>query len=142
MSGKPKRLILVEVLKSLIRSNLYSLIVMLHYSDLSSLKGGDLEWYFFCPKSKKYTSGSRINRTTEKGFWKATGKDRKVIHENRTVATIKTLIFHEGHAGKGKRTDWVMHEYRMEDEELAKKGIVQVLLCILFLCFYFLTLQK
>ncbi|KAK1408151.1 hypothetical protein QVD17_39785 [Tagetes erecta] len=102
--------------------------------DKSPLKDGDLEWYFFCPKSKKYTSGSRINRTTEKGFWKATGRDRKVKHQDRTVATIKTLIFHVGHAGKGERTDWVMHEYRMEDEQLANEGIVQdtYVLCKIF----------
>ncbi|KAI3687385.1 hypothetical protein L1987_81080 [Smallanthus sonchifolius] len=93
--------------------------------DKSSLKSGDLEWYFFCPKAKKYSSGSRSNRATESGFWKATGKDRNVKYNERTVATIKTLVFHLGHAGKGQRTDWVMHEYKMEDEHLAKAGIVQ-----------------
>ncbi|KAI3822035.1 hypothetical protein L1987_09616 [Smallanthus sonchifolius] len=93
--------------------------------DKSSLKSGDLEWYFFCPKAKKYSNGSRFNRATESGFWKATGKDRNVKYNERTVATIKTLVFHLGHAGKGQRTDWVMHEYKMEDEHLAKAGIVQ-----------------
>ncbi|KAK1436075.1 hypothetical protein QVD17_01850 [Tagetes erecta] len=93
--------------------------------DKSSLKSGDLEWYFFCPKSKKYSNGSRSNRATEKGFWKATGKDRIVKYNERNVATIKTLVFHLGHAGKGKRTDWVMHEYKMEDEHLANAGVVQ-----------------
>ncbi|GJZ02086.1 NAC domain-containing protein [Tanacetum coccineum] len=91
----------------------------------SSLKNGDLEWFFFCPKSKKYNSGSRYNRATEIGFWKATGKDRTVTYKGRTVATIKTLVFHIGHSGKGERTDWVMHEYRLEDEQLANAGIVQ-----------------
>ncbi|PWA91276.1 NAC domain-containing protein [Artemisia annua] len=93
--------------------------------DKSALKNGDLEWFFFCPKSKKYNSGSRSNRATEIGFWKATGKDRNVTYRGRTVATIKTLVFHIGHAGKGERTDWVMHEYRLEDEELANAGVVQ-----------------
>ncbi|KAD5508143.1 hypothetical protein E3N88_15846 [Mikania micrantha] len=93
--------------------------------DKSSLKSGDLEWYFFCPKAKKYSSGARSNRATETGFWKATGKDRMVHHKERIVATIKTLVFHLGHAGKGQRTNWVMHEYRMEDEQLASAGVVQ-----------------
>lgn len=102
--------------------------------DKSSLKSGDLEWYFFCPKSKKYSSGCRSNRATEKGFWKATGKDRRVIHEGRCVATIKTLVYHIGHAGNGQRTDWVMHEYKMEDEHLANAGIIQdkFVLCKIF----------
>lgn len=91
------------------------------------MRSGDLEWFFFCPKSKKYSSGSRFNRATETGFWKATGKDRKVKYKERNVATIKTLVFHLLHEGKGKRTDWVMHEYRMDDEQLANAGIVQVL---------------
>ncbi|KAL8256160.1 hypothetical protein R6Q59_031227 [Mikania micrantha] len=102
--------------------------------DKSSLKSGDLEWYFFCPKAKKYSSGARSNRATETGFWKATGKDRMVHHKERIVATIKTLVFHLGHAGKGQRTNWVMHEYRMEDEQLASAGVVQdaYVLCRIF----------
>lgn len=99
---------------------------MLYFSEKSSLRNGDLEWYFFCPKSKKYASGTRSNRATENGFWKATGKDRKVTYKGRTVATIKTLVYHLGHTGTGQRTDWVMHEYKMEDEQLANAGVVQV----------------
>ncbi|KAL4563603.1 hypothetical protein LXL04_027648 [Taraxacum kok-saghyz] len=90
-----------------------------------SILSGDLEWYFFCPQSKKYSSGSRKNRATESGYWKSTGKDRGVKYNERTVATIKTLVFHLGHPPKGTRTNWVMHEYRMNDDNLAKKGVAQ-----------------
>ncbi|XP_058731058.1 NAC domain-containing protein 82-like [Vicia villosa] len=93
--------------------------------DMAYLKNGDLEWYFFCPIEKKYGSGGRLNRATEIGFWKATGKDRAVQHNNHTVGMIKTLVFHTGKAPRGDRTDWVMHEYRLEDKDLADKGIVQ-----------------
>ncbi|CAK8578984.1 unnamed protein product [Lathyrus sativus] len=93
--------------------------------DMSYLKNGDLEWYFFCPIGKKYGSGARLNRATEIGFWKATGKDRAVQQNNHTVGMIKTLVFHTGKAPRGDRTDWVMHEYRLEDKDLADKGIVQ-----------------
>ncbi|KAK9072069.1 hypothetical protein SSX86_008501 [Deinandra increscens subsp. villosa] len=102
--------------------------------DKSSLKSGDLEWYFFCPKAKKYSTGCRAKRATETGFWKATGKDREVKYNERIVAKIKTLVYYRGHAGKGERTDWVMHEYRMEDEQLASTGVVQdtYVLCKIF----------
>nr|QSD99865.1 NAC family transcription factor [Melilotus albus] len=93
--------------------------------DKSYLKTGDLEWYFFCPVEKKYGNGVRLNRATEIGYWKSTGKDRAVQHKNQTVGMIKTLIFHTGKAPRGDRTDWVMHEYRLEDKDLADKGIAQ-----------------
>jgi hypothetical protein len=67
-----------------------------------------------------------MNRSTETGFWKATGKDRAVQQNNQIVGMIKTLIFHTGKAPRGDRTDWVMHEYRLEDKDLTDKGIVQV----------------
>lgn len=102
--------------------------------DKSKLKYGDLEWFFFCPKSRKYSSGSRTNRATETGYWKATGKDREVKYKDKIVAAIKTLVFHLGHSPKGTRTDWVLHEYRMDDKDLANAGVIQdtFVLCRLF----------
>ncbi|XP_027335856.1 NAC domain-containing protein 82-like isoform X2 [Abrus precatorius] len=93
--------------------------------DMSLLRTGDLEWYFFCPRGKKYSTGGRMNRATEAGYWKTTGKDRSIEHKDRVVGMIKTLVFHTGKAPKGDRTDWVMHEFRLEDKYLADKGIPQ-----------------
>lgn len=91
--------------------------------DKSAIKSKDLEWFFFCPREKKYASGSRVKRVTENGYWKTTGKDRPVSYNGGIVGTVKTLIFHLGHAPKGERTDWVMYEYRILDEKLAAAGV-------------------
>lgn len=90
--------------------------------DKSRLKTRDQEWYFFSALDKKYGNGGRMNRATNKGYWKATGNDRPVKHEQRTVGLKKTLVFHSGRAPDGKRTNWVMHEYRLVEEELERAG--------------------
>lgn len=99
---------------------------------MSRLKTRDLEWYFFSMLDKKYGNGSRTNRATEKGYWKTTGKDRAVNHRSKLVGMKKTLVYHSGRAPRGQRSNWVMHEYRLVDEELSKAGIVQV--CIVNSC--------
>ncbi|KAG6573857.1 NAC domain-containing protein 78, partial [Cucurbita argyrosperma subsp. argyrosperma] len=100
----------------------------------SKLKSRDLEWYFFSALDKKYGNSSRTNRATEKGYWKTTGKDRPVRHNARTVGMKKTLVYHIGRAPRGARTNWVMHEYKLTDEELGKFAIVQdaFVLCRIF----------
>ncbi|KAJ4979528.1 hypothetical protein NE237_010308 [Protea cynaroides] len=104
------------------------------FPGLSRLKSKDLEWYFFGALDKKYGNSSRTNRATEQGYWKTTGKDRQVRRHSRIVGMKKTLVFHIGRAPHGKRTNWVMHEYRLVDEELEKAGIAQdaYVLCRIF----------
>ncbi|GAB2282813.1 hypothetical protein Dimus_017349 [Dionaea muscipula] len=75
------------------------------------------EWYFFSHKDKKYPTGTRTNRATVAGFWKATGRDKAVYEKTKLIGMRKTLVFYKGRAPNGQKTDWIMHEYRLESDE-------------------------
>ncbi|KAF7831166.1 NAC domain-containing protein 86-like [Senna tora] len=93
-----------------------------------------MEWYFFSPRDRKYPNGSRTNRATKSGYWKATGKDRKVNSQSRAVGMKKTLVYYRGRAPHGSRTDWVMHEYRLHERECenASSAMQAYALCRVF----------
>ncbi|XP_057500744.1 NAC domain-containing protein 6-like [Actinidia eriantha] len=105
--------------------------VNIYHHDPVELPGlakiGEREWYFFVPRDRKHGSGGRPNRTTETGFWKATGSDRKILSlsdPKKIIGLKKTLVFYKGRAPRGCKTDWVMNEYRLPDSCPSPKDIV------------------
>ncbi|XP_062100440.1 NAC domain-containing protein 7-like [Humulus lupulus] len=67
------------------------------------------EWYFFSHKDKKYPTGTRTNRATKAGFWKATGRDKAIYSRHSLIGMRKTLFFYKGRAPNGQKFDWIMH---------------------------------
>ncbi|XP_010547773.1 PREDICTED: NAC domain-containing protein 100-like [Tarenaya hassleriana] len=99
-------------------------------------KMGEKDWYFFCVRDRKYPTGMRTNRATEAGYWKATGKDKEIHRGKSLVGMKKTLVFYRGRAPKGQKTNWVMHEYRLDGKlsahNLPKTAKNEWVLCRVF----------
>ncbi|XP_041027969.1 NAC domain-containing protein 2-like [Juglans microcarpa x Juglans regia] len=88
---------------------------------LAEIYGGREEnepMYFFSPRERKYANGSRPNRVTGTGHWRATGKDKHIPAMGPTIGFTTALGFHEGKSKKDKKTKWIMHEYRVNYEYL------------------------
>ncbi|KAL6199209.1 hypothetical protein ACLB2K_028995 [Fragaria x ananassa] len=89
---------------------------------------GEQEWYFFSPRDRKYPNGARPNRAATSGYWKATGTDKPVLSSTdeggggtRKVGVKKALVFYRGKPPKGIKTNWIMHEYRLADNNTSNK---------------------
>ncbi|CAI9089957.1 OLC1v1024615C1 [Oldenlandia corymbosa var. corymbosa] len=78
------------------------------------------EYYVFCLRERKYRNSVRPNRVTASGFWKATGIDKNIYSNSTTInnneciiGLKKSLVYYTGKAGKGTKTNWMMHEFRL-----------------------------
>lgn len=84
---------------------------------------GEKEWYFFSPRDRKYPNGARPNRAAASGYWKATGTDKTIVaslpcggrSQENIIGVKKALVFYKGKPPKGIKTNWIMHEYRLVD---------------------------
>ncbi|XP_039007484.1 NAC domain-containing protein JA2-like isoform X2 [Hibiscus syriacus] len=88
----------------------------------SNIHSGDQVWYFFYRPSFKYQNSSRINRTTSEGYWKPTGKPRKIMARDMEteIGKKRTLVFYKGRVSDHEKikTGWIMHEYELTATDL------------------------
>ncbi|KAM3379912.1 NAC domain-containing protein 12 [Capsicum chinense] len=87
------------------------------------------DWYLFSHKDKKYPTGTRTNRATAAGFWKATGRDKVIYGKCKRIGMRKTLVFYRGRAPHGLKLDWIMHEYRLDDNSSTQDHQADVNFC-------------
>lgn len=124
--------------------------VSFSFADKAVIKSVDPEWFFFSPRDQKYPNGHRSNRATEAGYWKATGKDRKIKGQPPQLKLIgmkKTLVFYQGRAPKGVRTNWIIHEYRATPDGVDRWQVRfimflidwRIVIWIYYCCFLFLV---
>ncbi|KAK3025380.1 hypothetical protein RJ639_044920 [Escallonia herrerae] len=68
---------------------------------------GEREWYFYCPRDRKYRNSARPNRVTAAGFWKATGTDRPIFIEGciASAEEIPRLLQSRGFGRPRELTD-------------------------------------
>ncbi|KAK7364081.1 hypothetical protein VNO80_12452 [Phaseolus coccineus] len=93
---------------------------------------GEKEWYFFSLRDRKYPTGLRTNRATESGYWKTTGKDKEIFGTGVLVGMKKTLVFYRGRAPRGEKSNWVMHEYRLENKHHLRPSKNEWVVCRVF----------
>ncbi|PQM40072.1 hypothetical protein Pyn_07224 [Prunus yedoensis var. nudiflora] len=81
----------------------------------SLLKSDDENWFFF---SRPEYNKQKKNRTTQEGFWKITGREHAIkARDNRSaIGRKRILTFYRGRVRNSERTNWVMHEYYIPDD--------------------------
>ncbi|XP_022133222.1 NAC domain-containing protein 90-like isoform X2 [Momordica charantia] len=71
------------------------------------------QWFFFVPRQDSEARGGRPKRVTSSGYWKATGSPSQVYSSNhRSIGIKRTMVFYNGRAPKGTKTQWKMNEYK------------------------------
>ncbi|XP_022133167.1 NAC domain-containing protein 90-like [Momordica charantia] len=71
------------------------------------------QWFFFVPMHESEARGGRAKRLTITGYWKATGSPSQVYSSNhRSIGVKRTMVFYNGRAPTGTKTQWKMNEYK------------------------------
>ena len=71
--------------------------------------------YFFTLIRKKHFGGSRINRLTKEGYWRASQSSSMVLDKDgNKIGTRRPLVYYvNDRAQKGIKTNWLMNEYML-----------------------------
>ncbi|KAI3785539.1 hypothetical protein L1987_44658 [Smallanthus sonchifolius] len=64
-------------------------------------------------------SGSKTD--TKNGFWRSTGEACEIYKTSLIIGLRKTLLFHEGPANDGQKTNWIMQEYTTTEKYTSKQ---------------------
>ena len=83
------------------------------------------QWFFFITRKESEARGGRPKRLTTSGYWKATGSPGYVYSINsRPIGVKRTMVFYNGRAPNGKKTEWKMNEYKaIEGEASSANGV-------------------
>ncbi|KAM0980657.1 hypothetical protein FF1_013953 [Malus domestica] len=78
--------------------------------------GDPEQWFFFIPRQESEARGGRQRRLTTTWYWKETGSSSIVYSSNsnykRPIGHKRTMGFYTGRAPHGKKTEWMMNEYK------------------------------
>ncbi|KAF3651959.1 NAC domain-containing protein 73 [Capsicum annuum] len=101
-----------------------------HPEKLPGVAKDGLVRHFFHRPSKAYTTGTRKRRKVHTDIqgnetrWHKTGKTRPVVFKNKVKGHKKILVLYTnyGKQRKPEKTNWVMHQYHLGDNEDEKEG--------------------
>ncbi|KAJ8568027.1 hypothetical protein K7X08_020749 [Anisodus acutangulus] len=101
-----------------------------HPEKLPGVTKDGLVRHFFHRPSKAYTTGTRKRRKVHTDIqgnetrWHKTGKTRPVVLKNKVKGHKKILVLYTnyGKQRKPEKTNWVMHQYHLGDNEDEKEG--------------------
>lgn len=74
----------------------------------------------FTPRKLKYKKRTCPYREAGDGYWKPSRAD--IIESKGTIVGYKkVLVFHRGKAPNGVKTNWIMHEYRLNHPPVTRR---------------------
>ncbi|KAI4367525.1 hypothetical protein MLD38_023255 [Melastoma candidum] len=88
------------------------------FRSLSIIRSKDPEWWFLSTLEYKPANSDKFDRRTSTGSWKITGNPMEIRDRvgNRLIAVKRNLVFCENQ--KNEKTNWVIHEYHLQDDSL------------------------